>query len=66
MLNDVKADIEFPIKKQSQIMALRRNIERFIGDAMGPNQVGNFLNELYSGRFYPPVNLSAARPRKFP
>lgn len=66
MINENKDQIALPLKKHSNIMAFRRNIEKFIADAMGPEQVGQFLDELFSGRFKPPVNLSAARPPALP
>lgn len=54
MRNDTKAeDIQFPLRKQTQIMAFRRNIEKFIADTMGANNVGSFLNDMYEGRFGP-------------
>jgi len=51
MNNDSKENVTLPLKKQSQIMAFRRNVEKFIGDAIGHGNVGQFLEEMYSGRF---------------
>jgi hypoxia-inducible factor 1-alpha inhibitor (HIF hydroxylase) len=48
-------DVQLPIKKHSQIMAFRRNIEKFIGETMGPTNVGQFLDEIYTGRFSGPL-----------
>jgi len=51
MPNDKLEPLQLPIKDQSRIMALRRNIEKFIGDAMGGAAVGKFLEELFTDRF---------------
>jgi len=32
-------------------MALRRNVEKFVGAATGPKNVGTFLSKLVEGRF---------------
>jgi hypothetical protein len=44
------ADVKFPLS-QSQKMAVRRNIERMIAEAVGPENVGVFLNDLTVGRW---------------
>ena len=38
MLNEAKEKLQLPLKKQSQIMAFRRNVEKFIGEAVGPGE----------------------------
>jgi len=42
--------IKFPLSP-SQKMAVRRNIERLIAQALGPREVGDFLKELAIGRY---------------
>jgi hypoxia-inducible factor 1-alpha inhibitor (HIF hydroxylase) len=53
MKDDKIEDVSFPLKKQTHIMAFRRNIEKFIAQTMGPANVGTFLEEMFTGRFNP-------------
>lgn len=53
MKDDKIEDVSFPLKKQTHIMAFRRNIEKFIAQTMGPANVGTFLEEMSTGRFNP-------------
>ena len=35
----------------TQLVAIRRNVEKFIGTVIPPQQLGSFLQELVEGRF---------------
>jgi hypothetical protein len=44
------SDIKFPLSA-SQKTAVRRNIEKMLGETVGPENVGTFLTELTAGRW---------------